>query len=88
MALNLKKLSEVYGIKVYTEDGMYLGDVEDVLITGNKIYGWKIKINDPELIKRGAKGVIIQHQLVKAIGQIMIVSKVAYPISREEEEEK
>ena len=88
MVLNLRKLTDVYNLKVYTEDGMYLGDVEDVLISGNKIYGWKIKINDPELLKRGAKGLIIQHQLVKAIGQIMIVSRIAYPVRRVEEEEE
>jgi sporulation protein YlmC with PRC-barrel domain len=88
MVLNLRKLSEVYNLKVYTEEGMYLGDVEDVLISENKIYGWKIRINDPELIRRGAKGLIIQHQLVKAIGQIMIVSRVAYPIKREREAEE
>ena len=86
MVLNLRRLSDVYNLKVYTEDGMYLGEVEDVLISGNRIYGWKIKINDPELLKRGAKGLIIQHQLVKAIGQIMIVSRIVYPIKREEEE--
>jgi len=88
MALNIKRISEVYKLKVYTEDGMYLGDVEDAIITGNKIYGWKIKIADPELIKRGAKGLIVQHQLVKAIGQIMIISKVAYPSKEESEEGK
>ena len=85
MGLNLRKLTEIYNLEVYTEDGMYLGDVEDVLISENKIYGWKIRVSDPELLKRGAKGLIIQHQLVKAIGQIMIVSRIAYPVKKEEE---
>ena len=88
MGLNLRKLTEVYNLKVNTEDGIYLGDVEDVLISGNKIYGWKIRINDPELLKRGAKGLIIQHQLVRAIGQIMIVSRIAYPVKKTEEGEE
>ena len=87
MALNLRRMTEVYGLKVYTEDGMLLGEVEDMIISSNKVYGWKIKINDPELIRRGAKGLIVQHQLVKAIGQIMIVSKVSYPIKSEESKE-
>ena len=88
MVLNLRKLTEIYNLRVYTEDGMYLGDVEDVLISENKIYGWKIRINDSELLKRGAKGLIIQHQLVKAIGQIMIVSRIAYPVKKTEEGER
>ena len=85
MALRQKRLSEVYRLKVYTEDGIYIGDIEDAVVSGNRIYGWKIKIMDPELIKRGVKGLIVQNQLVKAIGQIVIISRVAYPIQEEEE---
>jgi len=81
--LRLRKISEVYGMKVYTDEGDYFGIIEEPLISGNKIYGWKIKINDPELIKRGIRGIIIQHQLVKAIGDIMIVSKAALSIKEE-----
>ncbi|MGC9079371.1 MAG: PRC-barrel domain-containing protein [Nanopusillaceae archaeon] len=89
MALNIKRISETIHAKVYTEDGHFLGEVEDALISGNKIYGWKIKVLDPILSKRkGIRGVIVPHQLVKAMGEIWIVSRAVYSIKVDEEELK
>jgi len=75
MAVNFRKVSSVYHSKVYTEDGYFLGEVEDAIISGNKVYGWKIKIGRSNLLKRNIKGLIVPHQLVKAMGEIWIVSK-------------
>jgi len=36
----------------------------------------------------GAKGVIVPHQLVKAIGDVMIINKAAIPSYSEEEKEE
>jgi hypothetical protein len=91
MALNIRKISETTRSKVYTEDGYFLGEVEDAIISDNKIYGWKIKILDPDLSKRGIRGVIAPHQLIKAMGQIWIISKAVYSVrstSETEREEK
>ncbi|BBL45394.1 PRC-barrel domain protein [Nanobdella aerobiophila] len=87
MALNIKKISETINAKIYTEDGYFLGEVEDAIISGNKIYGWKIRVLDQDLIKRGIKGIIAPHQLVKAMGQIWIISKAVYSIKSGEEPE-
>jgi sporulation protein YlmC with PRC-barrel domain len=68
-----------------------LGEVEDAIISDNKIYGWKIKVLDPDLSRRGIKGIIAPHQLIKAMGQIWIISKAVYSVkstSEKEEEEK
>ena len=90
MALNIKKISETTRSKVYTEDGYFLGEVEDAIISDNKIYGWKIKVLDPDLSRRGIRGVIAPHQLIKAMGQIWIISKAVYSVrsTSEKEEEK
>jgi len=91
MALNIKKISETTRSKVYTEDGYFLGEVEDAIISDNKIYGWKIRVLDPDLSRRGIKGVIAPHQLIKAMGQIWIISKAVYSVrstSEKESEEK
>lgn len=85
MVLKLRLVSETYKAKVYTEDGYLLGEVEEALIYKNKIYGWKIKVLDPDLIKRGIKGIIVQHSLVKAMGQIWIVSRAVYSVKTPEE---
>ncbi|MDT7890546.1 MAG: PRC-barrel domain-containing protein [Candidatus Nanopusillus sp.] len=89
MALNVRKISETTRSKVYTEDGYFLGEVEDAIISDNKIYGWKIKVLDPDLSRRGIKGLIVPHQLIKAMGQIWIISKAVYSVkSSTEKEEK
>ncbi|RLG18514.1 hypothetical protein DRN75_01575 [Nanoarchaeota archaeon] len=79
MALQLKKLSEVYGMKVYTDAGNYFGDIEEAEITGNAISKWRIKSTKNSFLNKvmgGVKGVAVPHKLVRAIGEIMIISEV------------
>ena len=85
----MKKISECTNLKVYTDTGDYFGDVEDAVINKNKIDSWKIKATRESFLNKalaGAKGVIVPHQLVKAIGNVMIVSKAAAPSYSEDEE--
>ena len=80
--LNMKKVSQTYDIKVFTDSGDYFGDVEDSIVTGNKVFGWKIRSTKNSFLSRvlgSAKGVIVPHQLVKAVGDILIISKTAVP---------
>ena len=88
MVISIKKLSETTRSKVYTEDGYFLGEVVDAIIMGNKIYGWKIRVLDPDLTKRGIKGIIAPHQLIKAMGQIWIISRAVYSVKSSEEKEE
>ena len=89
--LKMKRLSETYDMRVSTDTGDYFGDVEDVIITKTKIFGWRIKATKNSFLNKilgKVKGVIVPHQLVKAIGDIMIISKSAVPTSEEESEEE
>ncbi len=77
-------------MKVYTDSGDYFGEVEESILTMNKISGWRIRATKNSFLTRvlgGAKGVIVPHQFVKAIGDIVIISKSAIP-SYEDKEEK
>ena len=88
--LKTKKISDTIGMRVHTDVGEYFGDVEECILTLNKISGWRVKATRTSSLGKllgGAKGVIVPHQLVKAIGDIMIISKAAIP-SYEEEEPK
>jgi sporulation protein YlmC with PRC-barrel domain len=87
--LRIKKVSEVLGRNVYTDSGDFLGQVEEVNLSENKIDGWRIKISGhmSHLIG-GARGIIVPHQFVKAIGDIFIVSKASLPIKEEPELEE
>lgn len=88
--LKIRKLKEVMGTKVFTDAGDYFGEVEEVNLFKNKIDGWRIKIaRDSSLAPYlgGAKGLIVPHQFVKSIGEIMIVSKSVVPAKDETEQE-
>jgi len=87
--LKLKKISEVYDMKVFTDAGDYFGDVEEAILTQSKISGWRVRASKNSLLIRylgSAKGVIVPHQLVKSIGDIIIISKAAVPSYSPEEE--
>lgn len=87
--LKLKRLSETYDMKVFSDEGEYFGDVEESILTSNKLFGWKIRATKNSFLNRvlgSAKGVIVPHQLVKSVGDIMIISRSAIPQSPEEEE--
>ena len=84
--LKIKKLSEVIGLKVFTDSGEFFGEVEEVNIVDNRIDGWRIRVGGGVTdFLGGARGVIVPHQFVKAIGDVFVISKSALP-DRELEE--
>ncbi|MFH1849345.1 MAG: PRC-barrel domain-containing protein [archaeon] len=86
----MKRISETYDMKVFTDTGDYFGDVEESILTQNKIFGWRVKSTKNSFLNKvlgSAKGVIVPHQLVKSIGDIFIISKAAIPSYSPEEEE-
>lgn len=76
--LKIKKVSEVLGKQVYTSDGDYFGQIEEVNLLDNKIDGWKIRIGSGFMsMLGGARGVIIPHQFVKSIGDVFVINSAA-----------
>ena len=89
--LKMKKISGTYDMKVFTDSGDYFGDIEESILTPNKVFGWRVKATKNSFLNKvlgSAKGVIVPHQLVKSIGDIMIISKAAVPSYSGEEEKK
>ena len=87
--LKMKKMSETYDMRVFTDSGDYFGDVEDGILTSNKVFGWKIKATKGSFLTKvlgSAKGVIVPHQLVKSVGDVIIISRTAVPNYPEGEE--
>ncbi len=80
--LKMKKVSESYDMKVFTDTGEYFGDIEESILTQTKVFGWRVRATKNSFLSKvlgSAKGVIVPHQLVKSIGDIMIISKAAVP---------
>ena len=87
--LKMQKISNSYNMKVFTDNGEYFGDVEESILTKTKVFGWRVKATKNSYLANvlgSAKGVIVPHQLVKSIGDIMIISKAAMPSYNPEEE--
>lgn len=80
--LKTKQITEMYDMRVYTDSGEYFGDVEEAILTMNKVFGWRIRATKASYLSKaigGAKGVIVPHQFVKSVGDVMIISKGALP---------
>ena len=88
--LKMKRIKEVYDMRVFTDSGDYFGDVEESIVTSNKVFGWRVKATRNSFLSKvlgSAKGVIVPHQLVKSIGDVMIISKAAVPAGGAEEDQ-
>ena len=78
--LRIRRITEVIGKNVYTSEGDAFGQIEEVNLVNNKIDGWKIKIGSSfSNLFGGARGVVIPHQFVKAIGDVVIINKSSLP---------
>ncbi|MBM3232901.1 hypothetical protein FJZ18_01910 [Candidatus Pacearchaeota archaeon] len=78
--LRVKRVSEVIGKKAYTSEGDFFGQVEEVNLVDNKIEGWRIRVGSGFVSSLGgARGVVIPHQFVKAIGDVFVVNKASLP---------
>lgn len=78
--MRIRKISEVMGVKVYTDSGDFFGEIEEANLQENKIDGWRIKVGGSiTSLIGGARGVIIPHQFVRAMNDIIIISKAALP---------
>lgn len=83
--LRIKRLGDVVGRSVYTSEGDLFGEIQEVNLLDNKIDGWKIKVGGSLInLIGGARGVVIPHQFVKAIGDVFIINKASLPFKDEE----
>lgn len=57
--------------RVYSEEGNYLGKIEDVILGENKIDGLKIRLDK----KHKIKGMIVNFKHVDSVGHIVILNK-------------
>ena len=89
--LKMKNITETFDMRVFTDTGEYFGDIEESIITQNKVFGWRVRATKNSFLNKvlgSAKGVIVPHQLVKSMGDIMIISRAAIPSYSEDEEQQ
>jgi len=83
------EVSSIFGLKVYTDEGRYVGIVTDLSIDieARQVRGLAVVDVNKLLINTRAEGVIIPYRLVKAIGDIVIIKDVFKKRASEGEEE-
>jgi len=88
--IQTKPISEIYDMKVFTDNGDYFGDIEEAIVTKTKVFGWRVRATKNSYLSKvlgSAKGVVVPHQLVKSIGDVVIISKAAVPSYNESSDE-
>ena len=88
--LKIIKVSDVVGMKIFTDSGDFLGVIEEANLLNNKVDSWRIRIARDSTMApflSGAKGLIIPHQYIKAIGEVVLISRSAIPVKEEALEE-
>lgn len=79
--LRVKKITSVIGKKVYTDTGDFFGEIEESNLVENKVESWRIRLaSSMGNFLGGARGVIIPHQFVRAVGDVVIISRASLPL--------
>ena len=73
-------ITELFGMKVYTENAVYVGDVDDVIINVDtkKMESLALgNVNREVLDITNFKGVKIPYRIIRAVGDIVIIRHLA-----------
>ncbi|MBE8538951.1 PRC-barrel domain-containing protein [Geoglobus acetivorans] len=84
------EVSSVLGLRVYTDEGRYVGRVADLSIDieARQVKGLAIVDVNRMLINTRANGVIIPYRFVKAVGDIVIIKDLFRKMERKKSEEE
>jgi sporulation protein YlmC with PRC-barrel domain len=80
----ISEISTLFGLRVYTDEGRYIGKVEDVVIDLDRrqVRGLALGDYNKVLIDSKAPGIIIPYRLVKSVGDIVLIKDI-FKFSRE-----
>jgi sporulation protein YlmC with PRC-barrel domain len=81
-------ITEMFGMHVYTDKAVYVGDVDDVIINvdGKKIDSLAISKLNPELIElKNFKGIKIPYRIILAVGDVVIIRHLVGSFEKKED---
>ena len=70
------QITELFGLQIYTDKGMFIGEVEDVVIDvdGKKIESVVVgNVNDQLFELKNYKGLKIPYRIISAIDDIVLI---------------
>ncbi|MEA1893735.1 MAG: PRC-barrel domain-containing protein [Euryarchaeota archaeon] len=82
------EMTSLFGLNVYTDKGLYVGNVNDVVIeTADRLVtGLALTRVNQELFEVSREGIILPYRWVLAIGDIVLVKQVNRLAKKDERE--
>jgi sporulation protein YlmC with PRC-barrel domain len=84
----ITQITELFGLSVYTDKAVLVGDVEDVVIDvdAKKIDSLAIGNLNPDFADiKGFKGIKVPFRIIKSIGDIIVIRHLARSLRTEKE---
>lgn len=81
------EVSTMFGLNVYTERGVYIGKVNDVVLEVNekKVTGLAVSRLNPEMFDTVKAGVVIPYRWVTAVADVVLIRHVKDQFKKPEE---
>ncbi len=81
------EVSTMFGLNVYTEKGVYIGKVNDVVLEVNerKVSGLAVSRLNPEMFDISKTGVVIPYRWVTAVADVVLIRHVKDQFKKQEE---
>jgi sporulation protein YlmC with PRC-barrel domain len=72
------QVSTLFGLNVYTERGIYIGKVNDVVleVSDKKIVGLAVSRLNPDVFDMSKPGVVVPYRWVTAVGDVVLIRHV------------
>ena len=70
------QITELFGLNIYTEKSVFVGEVEDVLIDveGKKMESLVVGKLNPQLIDiKNYKGLKVPYRIIRSVGDIVLI---------------
>ncbi len=82
------EVSTLFGLNVYTDKGIYIGRVNDVVLEVNerKVSGLAVTKLNPDVFDTASnKGVVVPYRWVTAVGDVVLIRHVKDQFKKPEE---
>jgi len=81
------EVSTLFGLNIYTERGIYIGKVNDVVLEVNekKATGIAATKLNPNMFDSGSKGVVVPFRWITAVGDVILIRHVKDQFKKPEE---
>ena len=87
-----QEITSLVGREVYSKNGVYVGEVEDIRLNldDEQVTALAVADLNPELfdeMARGSRGVLVPYRWVRAVGDVVLVNDIVERLAETEEDE-